>query len=327
MMTSRAPPSRTAGRSRWPPSSAPRRAGCSSSWPGTRPPRWPAAARSAMQPSKSVSSESTRRRWPAAAPAVPWRPCRAGRITIAGMPAAARVGGQRGRRVAGRGAGHGPNRLSLGDHLVDDRHQHRHAEILNEPVCELLIGGSSNGGATGRIPRSAEMRANNGAAGTNRSNGRAILIPSISLIRPISPIPVARPLESPLTLTALSGYNRNTPCPLRRIQRLARARSLPTSRFARHRPERPGLCRVAGMALAGAGPLVSGPQGQGRPVLRLHHGAVLLRPVPGRQQSSRASTAAARSATAEPCISCGTARSGVCPICARSASACLPCRP
>ena len=41
-----------------------------------------------------------------------------------------RVGGQRGRGVAGRGAGHGRDLLAVGDHLLDRRHQHGHAQIL-----------------------------------------------------------------------------------------------------------------------------------------------------------------------------------------------------
>ena len=88
----------------------------------------------------------------------------------------------------------------------------------------------------------------------------------------------------PLTPAAVSGYNAVTLLPPREPERFARAGSPPTDRSARHRPERPGLGRVAGVAHSRAGPLVSGPQGQGRSVFRLHHGAVLLRPVSRRQQ-------------------------------------------
>ena len=37
---------------------------------------------------------------------------------------------ERGRGIAGRGAGHGLDRRALADHLLDLRHQHGHAEVL-----------------------------------------------------------------------------------------------------------------------------------------------------------------------------------------------------
>ena len=44
-----------------------------------------------------------------------------------------RVGGERRRRVTGRGAGDGADVAAVGDHLLDDRDEHRHAEILERP--------------------------------------------------------------------------------------------------------------------------------------------------------------------------------------------------
>src|SRR6185436_17563102 len=66
----------------------------------------------AMQPSKSVSSAST-----SAPLASGWTSCAAetrarGRMTTDGIPADA------------------AERRAVGDHLLDDRHQHRHPEVL-----------------------------------------------------------------------------------------------------------------------------------------------------------------------------------------------------
>ena len=41
---------------------------------------------------------------------------------------------QRRRGVAGRGAGHRLDRRAFADHLLDLRHQHRHAEVLEGPA-------------------------------------------------------------------------------------------------------------------------------------------------------------------------------------------------
>ncbi len=48
-------------------------------------------------------------------------------------PRRRRVGGERRRRVTGRGARDGADAAAVGDHLLDDRDEHRHAEILERP--------------------------------------------------------------------------------------------------------------------------------------------------------------------------------------------------
>ena len=129
----RAPPSRTAGRSRPRSSSGPRCAGCSSSWRGRRLLPRRAAVTIAMQPSKSVSSAST------------CAPLASGCTQLRRRHLAARqdhdrrnagrrgVGRERRRGVAGGRAGDGANAAAVRDHLLDDRHEHGHAEVLERP--------------------------------------------------------------------------------------------------------------------------------------------------------------------------------------------------
>ncbi len=86
-----------------------------------------------MQPSKSVSSASTR-----APLASGWTSCagdhQAPRQEHDGRDARrGGVGGQRRRRVAGRGARDRADAGAVGDHLLDDRDEHRHAEVLEGP--------------------------------------------------------------------------------------------------------------------------------------------------------------------------------------------------
>ena len=83
-----------------------------------------------MQPSKSVSSDSTLA--PLASGCRSWatETLPRGRITIAGMPAGAQKGGERRRGVAGRSAGHGADAGAFGEHLPHHRDEDRHAEVL-----------------------------------------------------------------------------------------------------------------------------------------------------------------------------------------------------
>ena len=86
-----------------------------------------------MQPSKSVSSASTS------------APLASGCTSCAGVTQAARqdddgrdaggggVGGERRGGVAGRRARDRADRRAVGDHLLDDRHEHGHAEVLERP--------------------------------------------------------------------------------------------------------------------------------------------------------------------------------------------------